>query len=96
MSDTDEIQTLHALNDAQAAEIARLTAELERCREGADATMAILTAIHALLYPPVVHTRQGIRLRFDPENPGEWAQRISDAIRDIRATIIDAAPKVMP
>ena len=34
MSDTDEIQTLHALNDAQAAEIARLTAELEKCREG--------------------------------------------------------------
>ena len=33
MSDTDEIQTLHALNDAQAAEIARLTAELEKCKE---------------------------------------------------------------
>ena len=33
MSDTDEIQTLHTLNDAQAAEIARLTAELEKCKE---------------------------------------------------------------
>ncbi len=36
MSDADEIQTLHALNDAQAAEIARLTAELEKCREDAE------------------------------------------------------------
>ena len=35
MSDTDEIQTLHALNDTQTAEIARLTAELEKCREDA-------------------------------------------------------------
>ena len=33
MSDADEIQTLHALNDSQAAEIARLTAELEKCKE---------------------------------------------------------------
>ena len=36
MSDADEIQTLHALNDAQAADIARLTAELEKCREDAE------------------------------------------------------------
>ena len=33
MSDADEIRTLHTLNDAQAAEIARLTAELEKCKE---------------------------------------------------------------
>ena len=32
MSDADEIQTLHALNDAQAAEIARLIAERDAWR----------------------------------------------------------------
>ncbi|MHB8388223.1 MAG: hypothetical protein ACYDBH_01420 [Acidobacteriaceae bacterium] len=41
MSDADEIQTLHALNDSQAAEIARLTAELAALHSG-DNLRAIL------------------------------------------------------
>ncbi len=36
MSDADEIQTLHALNDSQAAEIARLTAENAELRKDAE------------------------------------------------------------
>lgn len=76
---------------AKDLELALQIAKIERDREVARAKFFVdyLARIHGILYPPVMVV-EGKSFYFNPPNPHEYMQKLSDAIRAIPDQIVAA------